>query len=407
MKIILGVFGSVGDVRPALALSLALRKAGHEPIICAPPNFRDLFSQSELPFYPIAFDSRKMMEEELKKITNPVKFYRMLNKFQYSFTWGQFNDLVKVAENGADLIMATGLCIGSTVADYLKIPFRYYTSIPNFFVSKYHVPVNLPVQKLPKCVNIVLWKLSRLAFKRFMGKYISKIRVLHKLREGNYLNEESILCADRDLVQMPADVRQKYTQVGYWHLNEETELDAELVQFIEKGPAPIYIGFGSMTDGSPDKTKEILQKLIDLQRFRLVISKGWAKLGVGVDDNENVYLVDNVPHLKLFPKMALIIHHGGSGTVNAAARSGIPQIIVPHIMDQFYWGRLIYELKIGPRPIPRTRLTFKKLLGAIEEVMAGKDIQNNAEQLGEKLRKSDGIKDTIAIIEAIDKKILS
>ena len=400
MKIILCVFGSVGDVRPTLALGLALRNAGHEPIICAPPNFRDLFSQSEIPFYPIAFDSRKMMEEELKRFNNPVKFFSLLHKFQYDFTWGQFNDLLKVAGNGADLIMATGLCIGSTVADYLKIPFRYYTSIPNFFISKYHVPVNLPFQRLPKSVNIVLWKLSRLAFKRFMGKDIGKIRELHKLRKGNYLNEESILCEDPDLVRMPADVRQKYTQVGYWHLNEETELDAGLAEFIEKGPAPIYIGFGSMTDHKPEKSQKILQQLIDLHRYRFVISKGWANLGVGVDD-EDVYMVDHVPHLKLFPKMSMIIHHGGAGTVNTTARSGIPQIIVPHVLDQFYWGRRIYELKIGPKPIRRTSLTFKKLMDAIEEVSANKDMQNNAKELGAKLRKRDGIKEAVAIIEKI------
>ncbi len=405
MKIVLCGFGTEGPLRNILALSLALRSAGHEPIVCAPPDFSHLFSRQEIPFCPVGFDFRKMMEEESKKI-NPVKFIGVINNFAFNYVQAQFNGVLETARKGADLIIAIGLDYsGRSVADYLKIPYRYISNLPTFYESKEHVPLMFPFPKLPKSVNYVLWKLSNFSLGLYFGNKINKVRQLHQMEKvadlNKYLTDDSILCEDNHLVQMPADVGVKYTQIPYLHLKEENELDAGLVKFIEKGPAPIYIGFGSMTDGAPEKTKEILQKLIDQRRFRMVISKGWAKLGLDNRD-QNVFFVDNVPHLKLFPKMSIIIHHGGAGTFNAAAWSGISQIIVPHIIDQFYWGRRSYELKIGPKPIPRTRLSFRNLLGAIEEVSSNKDIQNNAKILAEKLQKRDGIREAIAIIEKIE-----
>jgi vancomycin aglycone glucosyltransferase len=42
-----------------------------------------------------------------------------------------------------------------------------------------------------------------------------------------------------------------------------------------------------------------------------------------------------------------VVHHGGAGTTTTATRAGAPQVIVPHIADQPYWGRRVTELGIG------------------------------------------------------------
>ncbi len=46
--------------------------------------------------------------------------------------------------------------------------------------------------------------------------------------------------------------------------------------------------------------------------------------------------------------MAAAIHHGGAGTTPTTAISGIPQIIVPHILDQYYWGHQVHQSYLGP-----------------------------------------------------------
>ena len=64
-------------------------------------------------------------------------------------------------------------------------------------------------------------------------------------------------------------------------------------------------------------------------------------------------VVDDVPHELLFPRMAAIVHHGGAGTTSVAAWAGVPQLVVPHLLDQFYWGGRVAQLGLGPSLLPR------------------------------------------------------
>ena len=94
--------------------------------------------------------------------------------------------------------------------------------------------------------------------------------------------------------------------------------------------------------------------------------------------SDDVFLISKYPHLKLFPRMAAVINHGGAGTVATSAISGVPQIVVPHILDQYYWGSQIYRSHLGPKPIWRSRLTSRKLAGAIHEALSDKRMKQKA-----------------------------
>ncbi|KAG9130554.1 hypothetical protein Leryth_011815 [Lithospermum erythrorhizon] len=64
----------------------------------------------------------------------------------------------------------------------------------------------------------------------------------------------------------------------------------------------------------------------------------------------------SVPYMWLFPKCAAVIHHGGSGTTAAALHTGIPQILCPFILDQFYWAERMFWLGVAPEPLQRHQL---------------------------------------------------
>ena len=76
--------------------------------------------------------------------------------------------------------------------------------------------------------------------------------------------------------------------------------------------------------------------------------------------------------------MAAVIHHGGAGTTASSAASGIPQIIVPHALDQYYWGHKVYTSRLGPKPIWRSRLTSERLTAAIRECLSNSRIRQKA-----------------------------
>ena len=215
---------------------------------------------------------------------------------------------------------------------------------------------------------------------------------------GHILGGVTLVASDPEIAPMPADAKGDYLHAGCYIMEPEEGLSEELQDFLGKGSPPVYVGFGSMAEHGPRMTKLVYQAMSQTGR-RLVLAKGWGGLGDESDDGERL-LIEGAPHSLLFPRTAAVVHHGGAGTTAAAARAGVPQIIVPHIFDQFYWGKRVHQLGLGPRPIPQSRLTPQLLEKALHECLNNDVYARNAASLAGKLSQSDGVGRTIKYIES-------
>ncbi len=130
---------------------------------------------------------------------------------------------------------------------------------------------------------------------------------------------------------------------------------------MQAGPPPIYIGFGSMSSRKPEETAQLILRALAQTGQRAVLLSGWNGLQAEVLP-ENVFLVQSVPHDWLFARVNAVVHHGGAGTTAAGLRAGVPSIIIPFFADQPFWGERVAALGVGPKPIPRKKLTAEKLL---------------------------------------------
>ncbi|MGK8504743.1 glycosyltransferase [Nocardia asiatica] len=125
---------------------------------------------------------------------------------------------------------------------------------------------------------------------------------------------------------------------------DEIPLPAELSAFLDAGAPPVYVGFGSMP-----MRGGIARSVIEAIRAhdrRVLLSRGWADLAL-INDRADCLAIGEVNHQALFPRVAAVVHHGGAGTTTAAARAGVPQVVLPQMMDQPYWARRIAALGIG------------------------------------------------------------
>ena len=147
----------------------------------------------------------------------------------------------------------------------------------------------------------------------------------------------------------------------------------------------MYVGFGSMTDPDPGATTRALLEALSQIGCRALISRGWAGLADGPLP-EGVLAIGPVSHATLFPRLAAVVHHGGAGTTTTAARAGVPQIVVPHIFDQFYWARRVAELGLGPPAPRRSRLTAQPLAESLAATLDNEVLLERARELGERLR---------------------
>jgi vancomycin aglycone glucosyltransferase len=133
-------------------------------------------------------------------------------------------------------------------------------------------------------------------------------------------------------------------RTGAWILTDERPLPDELEEFLAAGTPPAYVGLGSVR--APDDIARVAIESIRAQGRRVVLSHGWADLDL-IDDKDDCFVVGEVNHQALFPRVSAVVHHGGAGTTTAAARAGVPQVVIPQIADQPYWAGRVADLGIG------------------------------------------------------------
>ena len=401
MKIVLATFGSRGDVQPMLALSLALISKGHDVLLAAPPEKAVWAKQLGCPFHRLGSDVTAFIDDlkNAHSLRSAICFVSFLRKALNA----QFDLLPKIIA-GADLVIGSSLTFAlSTIAESMGIEYRYIAFTPQLFPSAWHPFPAFKHQRFPKWYNRLTWRLARLLDRYNISRLINNHRrqLGLKLIQDTWrhiMGQHVIVASDSVISGVPPDVVEPaFTQTGYMHLNQPDQHLPGLDAFLKGGSPPVYAGFGSMPVRDQIRSVSLIVEAARLSGQRVVISKFWEEPSE-FSNADNICFIKNFPHLKLFPNMAAVIHHGGAGTTASTAISGVPQIIVPHILDQYYWGNQIYQSKLGPRPIWRSELTSKKLAASIRECLSNKSIQQKAKETSGLIKQNDSLELTVSEI---------
>jgi sterol 3beta-glucosyltransferase len=203
------------------------------------------------------------------------------------------------------------------------------------------------------------------------------------------------------VIPRPADWDAAHHVTGFWFLDPPAawQPPADLVQFIAEGPPPVYVGFGSMRARDRENlTRQVLRALeMSGQRGVLLVGGGGGLARLPAPST--VFYVENVPHRWLFPRMAAVVHHGGSGTTSASLHAGVPSVIAPMAIDQHAWARVIEGLGVGLRTATMRSLSAEKLTGAIRLAVNDASLRARASALGEKIRADNGVVRAVEIVE--------
>ena len=391
MRVVLAVEGTRGDVHPMLALGERLRAAGHAVRVCASPDFADDAQARGLDFHPIGGSIRALLTEQAEALhAGPLALGRVSFRYMLQSLKAQFEGLLEGAR-GADLVVGAGVQLAApSIAEKLWLPYRYVAYCPAILPSREHAPFLVEQQSWPALANRLAWSLAFVGLRLAPGLSIDRERGrlgLPPIRDiGRYLMSAGpLLAVDRELAEAPADAPFQVVQIPCLHPFEPEPLPAKLEAFLAAGPPPVYLGFGSMTDPRPAETTRRLLDALARRGLRAVIARGWAGLGDGPLP-EGVTVTDPVSHAALFPRMAGVVHHGGAGTTATAARAGVPQLVMPHLLDQFYWARRVQQLGLGPPPVRRRDFTPERLADALAELAENEVLAERARELGERLR---------------------
>lgn len=370
-------------------LAQQLQREGQQVTFAGPPTFRAFVEGKGLRFTPLPFDSESMIKANPGAVTGGLlETLRLAPKLLVQTTEGQLEVVPELAKQ-ADFILVGGVHAGvPSSAEYARIPWRWvlYTSI--MYPSSSHPPMTSGLGRAPRFVNWLLWQLTRWFTNLLFRKPINAHRARLQLPAitdvtRHILCPNPILAMEPELAPIPpewpdADV------IGYLDPGDGDPLPPEIEAFLERGLAPVYIGFGSMPDRHPQKTTQLFVEATRRAGVRAVISRGWAHFGDALP--EHCIAVGPVSHPRLFARMGAIVHHGGAGTTAASTRAGKPQLIVPHIADQFFFGNMVRELGVGVPPVRRTRLRAGVLAQRLRTLVTDEAMRARAAALGATIR---------------------
>lgn len=386
-KIVLAPSGSDGDIFPMLSFALALKKRNHDVLVCSLPNFEALFQANNIKFQVSGLDVKKWSKGKLPSFLQQIKFLQADVQMQF--------EVLEKATLGTDAIFSGGYNMAAaSIAEHKKIKHTHVFHVPNVFPTDSHPCMMVPWQKMSKQLNEVSWVLNsinqNICFKKVVNENRKKLKLKPVKDIWEYFIKDSLMAIDPTLYDMPVEFKKNHAQTGYWYPIIDEDLPQDLKDFIEQAPNVFYFGFGSMPTSNKIKIMKSVQTVCQKLNLRAVVSKGWAEFEI---NDPNIFLAGKISHQKLFPLIKVAVHHGGPGTVSTAAKAGIPQIIVPHILDQFYWGEKLQQLGVAAKAISRNQFDAENLEASLTEILKNPTYLEKAKSLKTKLQNSDGIND--------------
>lgn len=411
MHITLVSTGSRGDVQPYVALGVALKRAGHSVRLALPVNFQSVVETRGMEFYAVRGNWQEMLQgntgqQFMQSGTNLLRTLRSVRELVTPIIEQIAEDTWTAAQETDVLVCHSPLCMfGQSASEKLGIPLFSAEPIP--LIPNRAIPSPMfPIQRdLGGLLNAGTSHLLRNIMFRMFSKTVNRQRTILGLpgyNAGTFFRIVDQLptleAYSAHVCPRPHEWGDNIHITGYWFLDEpEWTPPQPLLDFLNGGKPPIYVGFGSMSGDTPEKTTTLILDAIKRSGERALISGGWGGI-TATAAPENILFIDAVPHSWLFPQMSALVHHGGSGTTAAGLRAGIPCVIVPHLADQFYWGKRTYELGVGASAIPRNKLTAENLAAAIRATN-NSTMRQRAAELGIKIRAEDGTGAAVRLIE--------
>lgn len=397
MRVLLTPEGTRGDVQPLAVLGQALAERGCQVTMCASQDARPLAEARGLGFRPLPIDCREWLSGEAAAVHGgPLRMHSAFRRYFEVALPHQFACVAEAARD-ADLILGGGVQLGApSVAEAFGIPYRFVAYCPQVFPSAEYPPFVVGHDIRSAAINRTLWRVFITTFSFLLRGAMNRQRAalgLGKIADlyAHLRSQRPLLAADPDLAPIPRDGAAGITQVGFLLPPCRGELPGKLDAFLAAGPAPIYLGFGSMPDPDPVATTRTVVEAVGALGVRAVLGGGWAGLGGGALPAD-VMVVDDVPHELLFPRMAAIVHHGGAGTTSLASWAGVPQLVVPHLLDQFYWGHRVERLGLGPPQLARRALTTRTLSESLSLALELEVIAERAREVGARIRARDPLR---------------
>jgi sterol 3beta-glucosyltransferase len=411
MHVVMPTVGTRGDVQPIVALGKGLAARGHRVTVATHADHESFVTEHGLGFRPIGGSFQALVESDLGRAWlesgDSLTRYLKATRAAFESVLPKWYADAGLACEDADVVVAHPFAIGAYhVAEQRNKP----------LITAALVPVEASGELEPMAFpKVPAWRWMRAWLSNLTGRTMSDLARpflsghrealgLPPLPKGNewarLMRRAPILhLFSESVVPRPKDWPDHTHVTGFCYLPMDAYAPPpSLEEFLARGEAPLYVGFGSMTGRDPEQLTKLTMEALRRVKQRAVIVTGWGGLRP-TDLGDDVYVARDVPHDWLFPRVRAAVHHGGAGTTSASLRAGKATLIVAFFGDQPFWGHRVRRIGAGPAPLLRRNLSAGSLAAAITKTLANDGYTTAADAIGEKLRAEDGVANAIAHIE--------
>lgn len=421
MNVLILTYGTRGDVQPFVALGKALRERGHVVTLATSTRFESFVVAHGLRFAGMSDEMLSLLDTPAGKhmventrtifdgLRNGLRFSRRIRPMlrdQIADSW------IAARACRPDVVVyhPKGFA-GPTIAEACDCPALLVLPFPMLVPTGERPHIGFPSLPLGLRANRLTYRLvnalSSIPMKGPLEAFRSRIGLprakrLDVLHTAEGMRIPALTAVSPTVVPEPEDWAPTDCMVGYWFLDEGDDWTPpkDLVAFLDEGPPPVYVGFGSMAGRAPERRAKIVVEALERTGQRGIVATGWGGLAPFVEST-SILTIESAPHAWILPRTRAAVHHGGAGTTAAALRAGVPSIVVPFMGDQPFWGARVESLGAGPPPIPQKRLTVARLEAAIRATVTDEAMQATAAALGAKIREEDGLGRACRFIEEL------
>jgi rhamnosyltransferase subunit B len=411
LRVLLPTMGSAGDVHPFIALGVALQARGHRATILTNPIFQSVIEAQGLGFLAVG-----TAEEANTAIANPelwhlrkgfsviaqvivpaiAQTYRLIEKHADSRTVVAFSSLAL----GARLAQEK---LGVPSASVHLQPSVIRTLVDQGMMGNVRLSAARPrwfKQGLFRLIDALILDRRLKAPLNDLRANLGLPRVDRVMHRWMHSPQMVIAFFPEWFAAPQPDWPPNTHAVGFplWDADGEAAPLADAEDFLSAGPAPILF-----TPGSAGST---------MQRFFAESVKAASQLGL------RAMLVTNypeqvpqrlspgmrvfgyLPFSQVLPRAALLVYHGGVGTLAQGIKASVPHLVVPHGYDQFDSGWRIEQLGLG-RSIPETRYRARRVARAIEDILGDLEAPQRRAQYAARINSADAVARACELIESL------
>jgi UDP:flavonoid glycosyltransferase YjiC (YdhE family) len=411
MRVLIVALGTMGDVAPYTGLAARLKDGGHEVTIAAYPRFAELVRHAGVEFREIAGDPAV-----IGRWTQAENGSQAMQSMRETvIEMGEAILDVATLGKAEVLLLSLAALPGVQVAESLGIPSLGVFLEPIYPTAEFP-PAFLGVTgSLGPLRNRAANVLVHGVFGLVLNGATNRLRARLGLRTLNRHELREQLAAtpvlhgiSQSLLPRPADWPQSMEMSGFFWptVPPDWQPSADLVDFLDAGPPPVFVSFGSrrMSEADAARIDGLVDEALRHNGVRGVIQAGWSGLA---GRSERTITIGETSYEWLFPRMAAVVHHCGSGTTAAGLRAGVPTVGIPILGSQPLWAGRVAALGAGPAPIRYKKLSAKRLTDAIAAAVSRPAHREAAQALSRRIAAEDGAGDVLAAVDRLAERAVT